>query len=362
MEMAEYSHSALASPDQSRRVGGLVAEIAEEMALSPDQAEAIRYDQSGELTRLATFIDESLFGSSMDPPSYSTLLASLRDTAALGGFSAPAVDALCRVSQRYRSIAAIAPRQLGTCPAVLYKALAMMRRDNVAFGEIEKVAECDPILATSLLSFANSALFSHSTRIHSVGAAIAYIGLDAARHVILAASARPLFTSLTLPRLWEHSVDVAAIAEQLAGIAGMADPSEAFAAGLIHDIGRIVIELSDYPDLIAAHSRLTQASGCAIMADVTFTGREHSDIGADILLTWRLPSEMVDAVRHHHRPEQHGSAMSCILYLAEVVSNSTEDVTSAARVEYALERTGVKHLDWVNSDVCRLGTALAMCG
>lgn len=349
--------------DQTRRVEALAAEIDCVMNLAAGHSMPAGPDPSADAIRVAAYVDQAMHGGALNRPAYAVVLSGLKNTAAPQGFSVPAVNALYRLSQRYELAGGnTTTRRLAACPAVVYKALALMRRDNVTFNEIEKVAECDPILATSLLGFANSAHFARSVRLQSVAAAIAYIGLDAAKHVILAASARPLFTSLALPQLWAHSVDVAAIAEQLAGAAGMPDPSEAFVAGLIHDIGRIAIELTEQRDFVNAHSRLADASGCPCLADLVYTGCDHGDIGASFLQSWKLPSEIVDAIRYHHRPESNKSMVSSILYLAEVISNSAEDVPSPARFQFAMDTAGVKNLDWIGSDLRRLGTALAMCG
>jgi putative nucleotidyltransferase with HDIG domain len=329
---------------------------------APEAVDAGGLDPSDPVMKVAVYVDEALHGVSLDYRTYSMLLAELEEGAANGIFEALAVDALCLLSRRHGSIGSSAPARLGACPAVVHRALGLLRRENSTLHEIEKVVECDPILATSLLSFANSAIYARSAPVCSVASAIAYIGGDAAKRVILTASARPLFGCVTLPELWKHSVDVAAISEQLAAAAGMMDPSEAFVAGLIHDIGRIAIELTDHRELVTRHHRLSLASGCPILADLVFTGCEHGEIGANLLGAWHLPSALVDSVRYHHRPELHDSALASVVYLAEVVSGSVEDVPSTERIDCAMRSAGVRNLEWVTSDLRRLGTALAMCG
>ena len=145
------------------------------------------------------------------------------------------------------------------------------------------------------------------------GGAIAYIGIDAAKRVVLAASARPLFASVELQGLWQHSVDVAVIAEQLAATAGMKDPSEAFVAGLIHDIGRLAVELAAADDFVIAHRRLAQASGCVLLADLALTGQDHGAIGATVLGRMAPAGRVVEAMRYHHQPHLSGSGTGVYL-------------------------------------------------
>lgn len=286
----------------------------------------------------------------------------LAPVAASQAFQDAAAEVLKECPQGYAAAVSRVPARLSACPAVVYRTLALLRRDNVGFNEMEKMVECDPVLTASLLSHANSSLFAHSAPLRSVAAAIAYIGIDTAKRVILAASARPLFASVTLPHLWEHSVDVAAIAEQIAAAGRTADPAEAFTAGLLHDMGRITMKLSDDSQFVAAHARLSSFEGCCVAADRILTGKDHGEIGAGVLAEWRLPRELADAVRLHHQPEASEAPLASVIYLGEVVADSREDSIESARFERALARAGVKTLDWFTSDLRRMGAALAMVG
>ncbi len=321
-----------------RRVDALAAEMQREMATSGEAAAA----------RAAESVEEALFGAEGSERPYAEVVGEVR--------------ALDRLLERYGPRVVKVPPRLGVCPAVVFRALSLLRNERATFGEIEKITACDPVLATSLLSHANSVLYGRQEAVSSVGAAIAYIGIDAAKRVVLAASARPLFASVELQGLWQHSVDVAVIAEQLAATAGLKDPTEAFVAGLIHDIGRIAVELAAADDFVIAHRRLAHASDCVVLADLALTGQDHGGIGATILGGWRLPEGLVEAIRYHHQPHLSGSVMASILYLAEEVSRSGEGVAAAPRLERAMRVAGTKDLEWVTSDPRRLGTALAMAG
>jgi putative nucleotidyltransferase with HDIG domain len=276
--------------------------------------------------------------------------------------AAGAAAALRNLWRRHSPAVQTIPARLGVCPAVVFKALSLLQREQATMTELEKVASCDPILATSLLSFANSALFQRSEQLKTVRSALSYIGIAAAKRVILAASARPLFASVELRELWQHSVDVASIAEQVAGSSGLAEPSEAFVAGLIHDLGRIAVELSKSDDFVVTHRRLAHAARSAVLADIVLTGRDHGEIGAEILSAWRLPDELVNAVRYHHRPELTSSPLASILYISENVADAEECICSPDRLEHAMETARLTSLDSVRSDLRRLGTALAMVG
>jgi putative nucleotidyltransferase with HDIG domain len=263
-----------------------------------------------------------------EPPTASGILD---DIAALG-FDSTVVGAL-------RSIGISEtppPSQLAVYPTALFKALALLRNEAVSLADLERIVHSDQVMSSSLLSVANTAFYAPDKPIKAAGRAIAHIGLDAAKKVIVAAAARPLFASAQLRGLWRHSVDVAAIAERLARKTGKADTAEAFAAGLIHDIGRLAIELLPQGTVEAYH-RIAEEGQCLILADMAVLGCDHGEYGARVIEQWALPEELVSAVGLHHRPELSDTTMPRLLFLAEFVSQSDEDIPSIARLKIAMD-------------------------
>ncbi len=289
-------------------------------------------------------------------PPYEAVIRAVEQVA-----GATVAGALRHLAGRFGDAAARIPHRMGACPGVVFRTLSLLRRENAGFHDVERVCGCDPVLASALLRYANSALFSHAP-IFGVAPAIAYLGIEDAKRVVLAASAKPLLASPRLPHLWEHSVDVAVIAEQIATAGRSVDPAEAFVAGLIHDMGRIALQLHDVDALANAHRRLSAHPNCCVPADYVLTGMDHGEIGAGVLGHWSLPSELLDAVRFHHRPEQHPAPLASVLYLAEEVSQSLEDFPNQDRLDKAMQLAGLTSLSQFTSDLRRLGTALAMMG
>ena len=162
-------------------------------------------------------------------------------------------------------------------PAALFKALALLRDADVCFAEIERLGRSDQVFASSLLSVANAALYSPVSAIKSIGRAITHIGADAAKKVILAVAARPLFASANLRMLWQHSLEVATIAEKLGHTSNAVDSCDAFVAGLIHDIGRVAIETLPR-DTVETHHRIAEDAECVVLADLVAIGSDHGRI------------------------------------------------------------------------------------
>jgi putative nucleotidyltransferase with HDIG domain len=157
------------------------------------------------------------------------------------------------------------------------------------------------------------------------------------------ASFGPLFASGTLAELWRHSKLVAATAHELAAECGYAQ-EVAYVAGLLHDIGRLVIQRC--PPAMHADEADRIASGFPqVYAETLVYGTDHAIAGGELLKKWRLPAEIVDAVAGHHCPESTASALAAILYLAEdevaIDALAYENLSPGMRRSIAMEIAGI---------------------
>ena len=207
--------------------------------------------------------------------------------------------------------------------------------------EMEAVASLDPVLAGRLIQTANSAYYSPRQPIGTVFHAVSYIGTETARRVLLAAVIRGNFSSPQAHRLWNHSLDVAQTAELLAIQSSVTmDPSHAFLAGLIHDIGRLAFAIMP-PAFQQRFQRLTDGSCPPVEVEMCLSGRCHGEVGAETLAQWKFPGDIIQAVRWHHRPECSSSPLASLLYLAEFVTESQEDLPSFVRLNTATRLAGI---------------------
>jgi len=212
---------------------------------------------------------------------------------------------------------------------------------EVTIHDLESVAAKDPVLAGRIIQTANSAAYSPAQPIGSIPRAIAYIGTDVTRKVLLAAALRGNFAYMQLHQLWNHSLDVALAAEMLArqSTAGI-DPAEAFLAGLVHDIGRLAFAIMP-TQFMERFNRLTDGGCPPVEVELGLSGRCHGDFGAETLGRWKFPDSIVDAVRWHHRPERSPGTLASLLHLAEFVSDSEEDLPSYVRLNMAARQAGI---------------------
>ncbi len=203
-------------------------------------------------------------------------------------------------------------RALGSAAAGASLLAALQRKDIDAAG-VARLIGAAPVLAATVLRVANSAFYGRRGRISSLPRAVATLGLDAIRGIVLAASLRHLGRGLEPALLdggqWlEHSVAAALAARRLAENRPEApDGDTAFVAGLLHDLGWAVFA-STHPNtaracfdaLAAAPER--SASHCAEIERAHF-GITHAECGALVAAHWGLPDPVVTAIREHHAPE-----------------------------------------------------------
>lgn len=235
-------------------------------------------------------------------------------------------------------------RALPVFPAVAQRALRLLMRSDWSAAELEAIAASDQTLAGHILSAANSWVGPARVRISTIAQAITYIGSGRTSKVLYAASVKPLFSNPQLRELWVHSLNAAQAAENIAELTRSADPKEAFLAGLVHDIGRLA--MSVLPAAFQSRFEYLTSVGCEpFLVERVLSGFSHAQGGARALKEWKFPEPLVEAVEFHHEPEKTQNKLASVLYLVEHWTVSQEDVPSAARLNIALNRTGMSERD-----------------
>lgn len=231
--------------------------------------------------------------------------------------------------------------RLPVFPRAARDVVRQVANPDVGPRELEQVASLDPVLAGRLIQTANSAYYSPRQPIGTIFHAVSYVGTETARRVLLAAAIRGNFSSPQAHHIWNHSLDVAQTAELLAMHTKVKiEPAQAFLAGLIHDIGRLAFAMMPVT-FQERFQRLTD-SGCPLAeVEMCLAGRTHAEVGAETLSQWKFPLEIVEAVRWHHRPERSSLPLAALLYLAEFLVDSQEDLPSYVRMNSATSLAGI---------------------
>lgn len=336
----------LVADDESGSFESLIVDIAEEI-LHPRQRKPRGkldrdIDLAAQILEACDEFDESVEFTAYNATSIRAALDEFFNDAP-PRFDARIVPALREVTTP--KVALSLGGRLPVFPAAAAKLLRTSAEEASTF-ELESIASSDPVLAGRLLSVANSAFFGYPGEIRSLKQAILRLGVPMARKVLMDAAFGPLFASSTLSELWRHSRVVAATAHELAGECGY-DQEIAYVAGLIHDIGRLLMHRCP-PEMTAGELDRLASGFPRAYAETVVYGTDHATIGGELLKTWGLPAELVDAVAFHHSPELTDSVLAAILFLAEdeaaADAPARENLSPGMRRAIAIEIAGVDEL------------------
>lgn len=195
-------------------------------------------------------------------------------------------------------------------PGVAVQALEIARDSQCSIREFVAVVERDGKLASDILKMANSAMFSNGpSAIASLHQAIGRLGFRQCRNLILSASMTSLMKTLSLEEEWirdllcRHGFLTSLLAMGVNRVAGVGFQGEEFAAGLIHDFGRMIIATC-LPDQFSSIDPLDfLESQKTLDLEKLVVGADHCEIGSWFAELNRLPAEFVEVTRFHHRPE-----------------------------------------------------------
>lgn len=225
-----------------------------------------------------------------------------------------AIDQACRLEQRLRN-----PElrrlvgQMTALPSPGQVVLDLNEALATPGTSIELVAEIvagDVAISVKLLQLVNSAFFGLAQEVTSVRQAVAYLGTSLIRSLVAASEVfafahevRPVPYD-SVPLLHDHSLRVAQLAQDLAPPALGQD---AFVAGLVHDVGALVLA-AVLPDLVESiRDEVARGERATHVIETEHFGADHADVGAYLLSLWGLPYAVVEAVAHHHEPPSVGA-------------------------------------------------------
>ena len=243
--------------------------------------------------------------------------------------------------------------RLPSLPRIYQELMRATADPDMSVAGIARIVEQDAAMSVKILQIVNSAWFGLAHRMTSVAKAIAYLGVELLKGLALVSQVFGSFEKspvegFSLDRLQRHSLLAARLARRF--VADPANADDAFTAGLVHDVGKIVLALSvpgDCRAILAEERRTRQPSH---VIEAARLGLTHAELGAYLLCVWGLPVTVVDAVAFHHRPDAAGDGPTDVLaavHVASVLADADEPTGDdpadrEARLDRPfLERVGV---------------------
>ncbi len=210
--------------------------------------------------------------------------------------------------------------QLTSFPDVAFRINDMLADENSGAQEIGALIEPDPALSAALLRIANSALYSIGGTIDSVARAVTVVGLREVRDLAFGICATTTFKGIpndliSVEDFWKHSLYCAAASQHLGRIARVCPGESLFTAGLLHDIGQLVMfnqnaSLSE----TALHVCLDETDSlCPYLSERKVFGFDHMDVGAELARQWGLPDNLRKCIEFHHEPFSSDESSDAVL-------------------------------------------------
>jgi putative nucleotidyltransferase with HDIG domain len=254
---------------------------------------------------------------------------------------------------------------LPALPTVVYELSRLISDPMSSTGDIERTMDRDQSLTVKVLRLANSAYYGIPGGVTSLKRAVAYIGFDTIHQLVLASS---IINSLQAKSIegfdiagfWQHGLGVAMSSEAIARKVGCRVPADLFTAGLIHDIGKLVLLIVE-PSLLRESVEFAKVNACSIFdAEEKTLNIRHTQVGSSLAERWRLPMLLQNCILHHHTTDiRKRSSLSPemnqavdIVCLANLISHSLRFGSSGHQKVYdppkdLLDRLGLDESDLV---------------
>lgn len=245
--------------------------------------------------------------------------------------------------------------ELVSLPGVCMRINAMVDDPDSTAKDIGEIISQDPALTVRLLRIANSPFYGFSSEIDTVSRAVTVIGTERIRDLVLATSAIQAFEGIpnelvTMDDFWLHSIYCGISARLLANKCEKSESESLFVAGLLHDIGQLLM-FHKLPQL-AKEALLLSIEGPdepeMYLAERQVFGFDHTQVGGELVRHWQLPTGIQECVEFHHEPEkatQHPLEVS-LVHMANTIAclaelNTTDEESAAPIEPSAWEVTGL---------------------
>jgi putative nucleotidyltransferase with HDIG domain len=218
--------------------------------------------------------------------------------------------------------------QIPTMPTIAAKVMQIVNDPHSSAEDVAKFISRDVALTSKVLRLANSAFYGIPRTISSVNSAIVILGFNTIRSLVLSASVLKVFpqkpglaASFDRKAFWKHSFMVGIASRMVAQIyrkKKLVDMETAFSAGLLHDIGKIILEQFSNDDYVPVLKAARDQGLPLVMVERSILGMSHADVSGMLVDKWQMPNELKSPIVNHHSPMEDKASqdMACIVHYA----------------------------------------------
>jgi len=231
---------------------------------------------------------------------------------------------------------------LPSVPQIITEVSQLLDSDRTSATDLCKVISQDQGIVAKILAVANSPLYGLPRRVSTIEFAVVIIGFEHIRNILVALSLVEAFKSKNSPNwdqnaYWIHSLLTATAAKRIADDLHYPKSGEVFTAGLLHDLGLVIINRHMNKDFKKIIELVDKEQMRYYNAEETVLGYTHEDIGGFLLERWNFPPYITEAVLFHHTPSlaEKGKILASLIHLAD----------------YMTQRLGIGAFGWDNNFV-----------
>ncbi len=251
--------------------------------------------------------------------------------------------------------------ELPPMPEVVFKAQAFLADPDSSVKELAALLETDQAIATQVLKMANSAFYGMSGRVSSIQHSALVLGYKNLGEIISVAGAQRSLEKklpgygLESEDLWRHSLSVALGSKIIASRRNPDLEMVAHTAGLVHDVGKIILDPFVLEKKEAFETFLLQEQQTYLNAEQQILGFDHAEIAAEVCKKWSIPEVISSAIRYHHSPSSSLEVeLAYILHMADYISLMSGEGYEDCDYLYELEAGTMDYLNFDQNDISEL--------
>lgn len=259
-------------------------------------------------------------------------------------------------------------QDLPPLPQAAMKILHLIEDPDSTMAQLAQVLRLDEALLGRVLTWANSPFYGGLSKVHTAEQAMMRLGMSTLRQLVLTTSTinllgRPLRGyAMIRGELWRHSIAVAAGARHVMAQHSRNMQDQAYVAGLLHDVGKLVfdafVQQTDFWDLSEQNGDGRDGpSFDEIEADLL--GMDHAQLGAEVGRRWNLPDDLVEAIAYHHEPSRasaDGKLLAAAVHVADAAALMAGLGLGIDGLDYWLDVAALEAIGWAPVDMETLMT------
>jgi putative nucleotidyltransferase with HDIG domain len=209
---------------------------------------------------------------------------------------------------------------LPTLPGSVTRITTMLDNPETTAVEVGKEIAKDQVLSAKVLKLVNSGFYGFSQPISTIPHAMVLLGFNVVKTLVLSTSVLDMMAQ-SMAGLWQHSLACARTCSIVARHLELEDPEEISVTGLLHDLGKVVLEehMKDVFEQILAH--VEEKNMLFYKAEEEIMEVTHANVGGWLLDKWQLPSQLVEPIMYHHNfhPSRQHADRAAVIHLADIL-------------------------------------------